>query len=100
MRTHESTFTPAVLFNCCTDHGEPDWSQFDALEIGGCADDGDGNTNGGLSRSEAEFFTVYGHFRSGGVEALTDVPTYEGALGVADELARRSSLPITLHPTL
>jgi hypothetical protein len=26
-----------TLYNCCTEHREPDWNDFDALEIDCCA---------------------------------------------------------------
>lgn len=99
--------TDSDLFNCCTNGAAPDWSQFDALEIGGCinaADDeekarGETFIEGGHARAEAEFFTVYGHFRRDrgeGVEALTDCDTYEQAEAAAAELSRLSGLPINV----
>lgn len=99
--------TPDKLFNCRTDHAAPYWSQFDALEIGGCCDVADGSggpgTNeaetyieGGYDRGEAEFFTVYGHIPGEGVEAITDCSTFLDAEAVAAELSRLSGLPVNV----
>jgi hypothetical protein len=83
------------LFNCCTDCKEPDWSQFDALEIDGCIDDGEGNTTPGYHRDLAEFFTVYGHLKVGGAEALGDFDTLDGATAAAAEMSTMSGgLPV------
>ncbi|MQW73434.1 hypothetical protein GHK50_20925 [Sinorhizobium medicae] len=87
----------ATLFNCCTHYATPDWSQFDWLEIGGCVsfeEDGETYTEGGFMASEAEFFTVYGHLREGGCEAITDTPTLELADTVGEHLATLSGLPL------
>lgn len=88
-----------ILFNCCAGGVAPDWSQFDALEIGGCindADEGDEETNivGGIERDQAEFFTVYGHLKTGGVEAITDVPSYQGAENIAALFAMQTGFVI------
>nr|AJW30030.1 hypothetical protein pLM19O2_p85 [Ochrobactrum sp. LM19] len=58
-------FTNADLFNCCA-HGcsEPDWSEFVSLELEGCCseiyDNGEEWTISGVTREQAEFFTIYG----------------------------------------
>lgn len=88
------------LFNCCTALAEPVWSQWVALRIGGCIDH-NGETEGGVDYSRAEFFTVYGVVMDGDipmVEAITDVPTVSliNALSVANELAERSGLRLTV----
>ncbi|KQS84277.1 hypothetical protein [Rhizobium sp. Leaf383] len=85
----------ARLFNCCTDHATPDWTRFDGLELGGCTDD-EGYTNGGIDRKDAEFFTIYGHLKEGGVEALTDVKDFNDAQLVLAELASISDLPTSI----
>lgn len=102
-----AAFIPSDLFNCCANGAAPDWSQFDALEIGGCIDDADEDmrargetyTVGGIDRASAEFFTVYGHYRPGhgqGVDAVTDCETFEKAQAVAAELSRLSGLPVSI----
>lgn len=81
------------LFNCCTDCTEPDWLQFDGLEIGACVEIKEGGetyTEGG--HMAADFFTVYGHLKAGGLEAITDTPTFEDALVAVSVLAEMSSL--------
>lgn len=85
----------ATLFNCCTDHAEPDWLQFTDLEIGGCItirENAEEWTEGGQTRADAEFFTVYGRLKDGGCEAITDCPTFESALAAANALCDLSSL--------
>ena len=91
-------YDPSVLFNCCTEGAEPDWSQYMRLEVGGCVTDtmpnGDTFTIGGKTDDEAEFWTVYGRFADGDCEAITDCETREDADLVAADLARRSKLPV------
>lgn len=83
----------AALFNCYTQNAEPEWAGFTALEIGGCLDK-DGITHGGIPDNLAQFWTVYGRCTWGGVEAISDCDTRELAAAVADELSRRSNLPV------
>jgi len=64
-----------MLFNCCRDNAAPDWSEFDALETGGCTTESDWPrnehfTNGGEADDVAEFWTVYGHLKSGSVQVV------------------------------
>ncbi|CAM5598910.1 hypothetical protein MAUB1S_10128 [Mycolicibacterium aubagnense] len=93
-----ATYNAAQLYNCCTNHEEPDWGQFDALELGGCRtekmDDGEEFVEGGYKRSEAEFFTVYGHLRKGGVEAVTDITMYGEAVAILSHLGEATGLPV------
>lgn len=95
------------LFNCCTDYAEPEWTRFDALELHGCVNVADGlggpgtgesetYVESGYSRAEAELFTISGHLKEGGAEAITDCLTFETAEEVAAELSRRSSLPVSI----
>ena len=91
----------AVMFNCCTNHEAPDWKSFDAIEIGGCRNDADEGAEdtcicGGYAANEAEFFTVYGHLIEGGVEAITDASTFEGARKIATYLASRYGFQINI----
>jgi len=67
-----------TLYNCCTEYGEPEWNEFDALEIDCCASEilPDGSTwTECAPLHQAEFFTVFGHLKEGGCEAITDVST-------------------------
>lgn len=99
----------ALLFNCCTDHAEPDWTRFAWLELAGCRDanegageDGETCIEGLQAAKDAEFFTVYGRFPEpdGTCEAITDIRDARIALAVAGELAFRSGLPVIVHPSL
>ncbi len=90
----------AKLFNCCTNHAAPDWTLFDALEVNGCIDlhepDNRGGTciQGGEPRATAEFFTVYGHMKEGGCEAISDLATLPEAEAVAAYLSGMTGLPV------
>lgn len=87
----------ATLFNCCTNNAAPDWTQFDALETGGCitiTEGGQTFTEGGIADSEAEFWTVYGHLKGGGCEAITDCATRAMVDSVAQHLSALSGLPV------
>lgn len=91
----------AVLFNCCPNREAPDWKSFDAIEIGGCRNDADEGAEdtcicGGYAANEAEFFTVYGHLIEGGVEAITDAPTFEGAHYIATLFARQNGFEVNV----
>ncbi|MGL4094362.1 hypothetical protein [Agrobacterium cavarae] len=99
MRPVSAAFAPNILFNCCTDLKEPDWSVFANLELGGCidaAEDGSNDTmiEGGKSRYEAQFFTVYGRLIAGGCEAITDCVSFDEAECIAAQLCERSSLTL------
>ncbi|WP_296084135.1 hypothetical protein [uncultured Agrobacterium sp.] len=92
--------SPDILFNCCTGNAEPDWSLFDAIELGGCImdTDDDGYVTGGIDRENAEFFTAYGHLKEGGCEAITDWHgSFDEAVATAQELSRISGLPLHIH---
>lgn len=89
-------FAPHQLFNCCTELAEPDWNEFTSLEIGACRIEIDETgaewTAGGLSRDDAEFFTIYGRNQDGEAEAITDIETYLGGCLILAELVRISEL--------
>lgn len=92
----------STLFNCCTDHAAPDWSQFTGLEVGGCTTEtdertGDTFTNGGEDRADAEFFTIYGRMSEDGCEAITDCQTFELAETVAAHLSGLSGLSVSIY---
>jgi hypothetical protein len=88
----------ALLFNGCTNHEAPDWSQFSTLELGGCinCDDDDGYVVGGIGRTNAEFFTVYGRFKDGPCEVITDLHTFDEGVTVGEHLATLSGLSLTI----
>ncbi|CDX26773.1 hypothetical protein MPL3356_60546 [Mesorhizobium plurifarium] len=98
-----ATLNDGVLFNCCTAHAEPVWTEFAGLEIAGCIADDDGATSGLQSAYEAQFFTVYARRSEadgGDCEAITDIYDATLMLAVAGELALRSGLPCIVHPSL
>lgn len=101
MRPVTPSFTADELFNCCTGLNEPDWRSFANLELGGCIDAaGEGASGtmieGGKSRDEAEFFTIYGRLIVGGCEAITDCDSFEMAERVAAHLCALSSLTLEI----
>jgi hypothetical protein len=72
----------------------PDWMRnihdFDALEIQPCAvvghDSMDTEIVEPCEPEDASFWTVYGHYRSGGVNAFQDFPTEAEARAFHDRL--------------
>ncbi|MFD1792194.1 hypothetical protein ACFSE0_11155 [Ochrobactrum teleogrylli] len=66
------------------------------LELGACRTEIDETggewTAGGLSREDAEFFTVYARNHDGEAEAITDIDTYLGGCLILAELVRISDL--------
>lgn len=95
-------YSAAELFNCCTEHQEPDWSRFKTLILGGCKDDPEqpGHTLGMIPAPDAQFFTVYGQDGDGICEAITDVRDARLAMAVAAALAVRAGLYVTLSVAL
>jgi hypothetical protein len=90
---------PSVLFNCCTDHQAPLWSDFTHLELGGCITEMEScgcceNTVGGINRDKAEFFTVYGRRHDGECEPITDCDSFGGVQMVAGFLSGISYLEV------
>ena len=98
--TPADPFAPARLFNCCTDHAAPDWSQFDAIEIHGCVDlnaetpEQGTHFESGYDRDEATCFSVSGHYRDGGAESITDCDTLEEAESVARLFSAFTGYPV------
>jgi hypothetical protein len=81
-----------TLYNCCTEYGEPEWNEFDALEIDCCASEilPDGSTwTECAPLHQAEFFTVFGHLKEGGCEAITDVSTRKLAKRIAELFSKK-----------
>ena len=96
------TFSPEELFNCCAALEAPDWSRFTNLELGGCIDAAGEGTDGtciegGKSRDDAEFFTIYGHLKEGGCEAVTDCDDFERAQRIAAHLRSLCGLTLEIH---
>ena len=87
------------LYNNCAGFREPDWSQFESLELGGCIDV-DGDTTPDVKADDAHFFTVYGRTKDKLFEAITDCNSALEALKVGAHLSLVSGLPITLDYTL
>lgn len=88
-----------IFFNCCPHGLAPDWSQYSQLEIGGCIDDADEDTDGTYivgcqDRWKAEFFSVYGRKHDGQAEIITDVDTFDNAEAVARKLGEVSGLKV------
>jgi hypothetical protein len=95
------SFNSADLFNCCTALREPEWRRFSNLELGGCidaAEEGMDGTciEGGKSRADAEFFTIYGHLIEGGCEAITDCEHFDEAQRIAAHLCGLSGLTLAI----
>lgn len=95
---HDEAYEPQVLFNCCTDHAAPDWTQFTALEICPCfvetLPDGSTCTHGGCDEAEANIWCVFGCSPVDGLHDITDCSTRAAAETVACELSRLSGLPL------
>lgn len=89
------------LFNCQPDNRQPDWKEFDRLEIDGCIDDPEhpGTTIGGLSDSEAQFWTIYARRPDGEPEPITDCATLVDAIRTGQDLANIAGLDCA-HPRL
>lgn len=101
MRPVSAAVSPNILFNCCAGLKEPDWRLFSNLELGGCSDaaeEGISGTmiEGGKSRDEAQFFTIYGRLVAGGCEAITDCISFHDAESVAAQLSERSALTLDI----
>lgn len=90
----------AYLYNNCAGLAEPDWSQYDAIEIQPCAcyaTDDDGTTHYEVCDPDvAEIWSVYGHLPDGGVDCITDVATEDEAALLAREYERRVKMAGTL----
>ncbi|MDO3445473.1 hypothetical protein [Agrobacterium sp. V1] len=89
-----------AAFNCRP--AQPDWSDFTSLVLGGCVDtsarDYDGTCiEGGKSRAEAEFFTIYGELAAGGYQILTDSPDFDAAQRIAADLCYFSGLTLKVE---
>lgn len=72
-----------TLYNNCTHNLQPDMAQFDCFEIQPCAYDPISDSCEPCEEHEATMWTVYGHYPSGGVQAITDVSTYRLAVVIA-----------------
>lgn len=87
------------LYNLCSGGMEPDWQQFDAIEISGCVNEAEADDEStcycsGYNRHEAEIFTVFGHLREGGCDMITDCDTLDDAERIAAIFAAKTGYPV------
>ena len=82
--------SPIDAATALTTHWMRDIKDFDALEIQPCAViDRDSNGTEYIEPcdpKDAHFWTVYGHYRTGGVNAFEDFPTEAEAIAFRDRL--------------
>lgn len=62
-----------------------EWDKFDSVEVHPVHEDEEGNCEI-CDAEDAHFWSVYGHFRTGGLECFVDVDTEEEAIRVAAEV--------------
>lgn len=69
----------------------PSWLLYDAIEIAACIDSGDD-----IERLEdvgfdekPSYFTVYGHFKAGGCEALIDLDNAKSCRSIVESAKQR-----------
>ncbi len=93
-------FTNWQLYNCCTDCQEPDWSQYDYLEVQPvieCFDD-DGQCSCEvlpLDESDwADFWSIYARLPCGEVEVITDIKSESEIYKISQYLSKRSGLKL------
>ncbi|WP_322996512.1 hypothetical protein [Castellaniella sp.] len=105
--TNAATFTDAELFNCWSNGKNPrpdEIALFDALEVCGVRNaagpDEDGTVMEACGDRDAEFWSVYGHYRPtkshGGVICITDGPEGDRARAweIAHHLGKLWNLPV------
>jgi hypothetical protein len=82
--------SPIEIANALTPHWMRNIQDFDGLEIHPCAIIGRDSNGTELVETctpdEADFWTVYGHYRTGGVDAFEDFPTEAKATAFHDRL--------------
>jgi hypothetical protein len=85
-----NNISPIDLAKALTPHWMLNIRCFDALEIHPCAVVGHDSMGGEIVEpcepEEAHFWTVYGHFRTGGVDAFEDFATEVEAMAFHDRL--------------
>lgn len=85
------------LFNCQTNHLQPDWTGYRGLVLCGVCADEHGSCLSCQPVEEAEFFTVYGVLATGECEAISDTDDGAGlddGIELAKDLAALSRLPL------
>lgn len=99
-------FSPGDLFNCWPGGVSPSPEEvalWDALEVHGVrdvSDDGDGTWMEACDDDQAEFWSVYGHYRPTndhvGLECITDGPAgnQAAAIAIAEYLGKLWGLPV------
>lgn len=96
-------FKDATLFNCCTEHMEPNWSEYQRLQLSGCMTEGDEYTVSGVAAHHAEFFGIYGVDHEGMSMAITDThcgASLEEGKALLERLSIVSGLPICIDGIL
>lgn len=70
-----------ILFNCCTNLVEPNWKNYDALEIHPMKINDYGNYEhlDEATEDQAEFWSIFGHIPEEGLDDITDIPNKEDA---------------------
>ena len=66
-----------ISWNCCTGGKEPDWSNYDALQLAGVAEeevDGETYIERVEEMKDAKFMSLYAHIKDGGYECIHDFP--------------------------
>lgn len=102
----DDELTEDELFNCCADSTEPDWGEYEGLEVAGVLE----YTHhiGGEDYCEAlgpddkrapDFYSVYARGREGFADCITDVPLDGDLVGIFRELQERSGLPLLVNWT-
>ncbi len=92
MTKTRSPVSPIDLANALTPRWMKDIRDFDALEIAPCRVVGHDRLGNDIvepcdsAPQEAAFWTVYGHFRTGGVDDFEDFPTEAEAVAFHDQL--------------
>lgn len=89
-------YTPQQLFSE-TDGREPDWSQFDALELHGATrvemgDGGNAIETDPVNSADVELYCILAHYKTGGTCSITDVERYDDAVEILGILSRRAGL--------
>lgn len=96
-------FRDDTLFNCCTGHMEPDWSQYRRLQLSGCKTEDGEYTVSGTTEADAEFYGIYAIDHDGMAMAITDTrngASLEEGRALLDRLSLVSNLPVRMDEIL
>ena len=92
MKNPTQDISPIELANALTPYWMRRIREFDALEVKPCVIVGNDGLGNDIvepcddAPDEAAFWTVYGHYRAGGVDAFEDFPTEAEAITFHDQL--------------